>query len=68
MNEWSFVNFYNVKASTGKQKTHSNDNVGRFSLELTLTIIWGDFHHELTLTMTSGDFHVGTTWPPLLPA
>jgi len=28
MNEWSFVNFYNVKASTGKQKTHSNDNVG----------------------------------------
>jgi len=28
INEWSFVNFYNVKASTGKQKTHSNHNVG----------------------------------------
>jgi len=23
-----FVNFYNAKASTGKQKTHSNHNVG----------------------------------------
>jgi len=31
INEWSFVNFYNVKSSTGKQKTHSNHNVGWFS-------------------------------------
>jgi len=54
INDWSFVNFYNVKASTGKQKTHSNHNVGLFSPELTLTI-------------TSGDVHLGTTWPPLLP-
>jgi len=25
-NLWSFVNFYNVKVSTGKQKTHANHN------------------------------------------
>ena len=31
INKYSFVNFYNVKASTGKQKTHSNHNVGWFS-------------------------------------
>jgi len=67
INVWSFVNFFNVKASTGKQKTHSNHNVGWFSPELTLTIIWGDFHPEITLTITSGDFHLGTAWPPLLP-
>jgi len=28
INEWSFVNYYNVKASTGKQKTYFNHNVG----------------------------------------
>ena len=31
INKCSFVNFYNVKPSIGKQKTHSNHNVGRFS-------------------------------------
>jgi len=31
INKCTFVNFYNVKASTGKQKTHSNHNVGWFS-------------------------------------
>jgi len=31
INKCSFVNFYNAKASTGKQKTHSNHNVGWFS-------------------------------------
>ena len=31
INKCSFVNFYNVKASTGNQKTHSNHNVGCFS-------------------------------------
>ena len=67
INEWSFVNFFNVKASTRKQKTHSNHNAGWFSPELTLSIIWGDFHPELTLTITSDDFHLGTAWPPLLP-
>jgi len=41
INEWSFVNFYNVKASTGKQKTHSIHNVGWFYPELTLTITSG---------------------------
>jgi len=30
-NKCSFVNVYNVKASTGKQETHSNHNVGWFS-------------------------------------
>jgi len=28
MHVWSFANFYIVKASTGKQKTRSNHNVG----------------------------------------
>jgi len=31
INKCSIVNFSNVKASTGKQKTHSNHNVGWFS-------------------------------------
>ena len=31
LNEWNFVNVYNVKASTGKQKTHSNHDVVWFS-------------------------------------
>jgi len=53
INVWSFVNFHNVKTSTGKQKTHSNHNVGWYSPEISLTI-------------TSGDFHLGTTTPPLL--
>jgi len=28
MNQWSFVNIYNVKASTWKRKTHSKHNAG----------------------------------------
>ena len=31
INKCSFVNFYNVKASTGKQKTYSNHNFGWYS-------------------------------------
>jgi len=38
----SFVNFYNVNASTGKQKTHSNHNVGWSSLRyhVATTPVW----------------------------
>ena len=31
INEWSFVNLHNVKALTGKPKSHSNHKVGWFS-------------------------------------
>jgi len=52
-----FVNFYNAKASTGKQKTHSNHNVGWFSTQTHTYYNVGWFSPELTLTIMSGDFH-----------
>ena len=66
INWWCFINLYNVKALTGKRKTHTNDDMGWFSPELTLTIMPGDFHPNSQSTITLGDFHLGTTWPPLL--
>jgi len=74
INLWSFVNFHNVKASTGKQKTHSshnvgwflpqtdtNHNVGWFSPQTHINHNVGWFLPEITLTITSGDCHPNYT-------